>query len=180
MKFIALTKRSKIFYCRTLSPAHSHSLEQLPKIPALRLFLRSSHAHKFLSSKNWSGRYAAITLLALVWLDEDAQEWLITMANGDARQVLSLLENTHKLYKEITVENLANTLQNSYLRYDKKAEEHYNTISAFIKSMRACQPDAALYYLARMVESGEDPKFIARRMVIFASEDIGLADGRGA
>ena len=61
------------------------------------------------------------------------------------------------------------------LRYDKAGEEHYNTISAFIKSMRASQADAALYYLARMVEAGEDPKFIARRMVIFASEDIGLA-----
>ena len=67
-------------------------------------------------------------------------------------------------------------MQNTHLRYDKKAEEHYNTISAFIKSMRASQPDAALYYLARMVEAGEDPKFIARRMVIFASEDIGLKD----
>ncbi|MCL4499179.1 MAG: replication-associated recombination protein A, partial [Chloroflexi bacterium] len=66
--------------------------------------------------------------------------------------------------------------QSKYIRYDKKGEEHYDTISAFIKSMRASQPDAALYYLARMVEAGEDPKFIARRMVIFASEDIGLAD----
>ncbi len=109
-------------------------------------------------------------------LDETAQEWLIQMANGDARQALSMIENTAKLYTQITVESLQNTLQNSYLRYDKKSEEHYNTISAFIKSMRASQPDAALYYLARMVESGEDPKFIARRMVIFASEDIGLAD----
>ncbi|KKU11883.1 MAG: Replication-associated recombination protein A, partial [Parcubacteria group bacterium GW2011_GWB1_45_7] len=60
-------------------------------------------------------------------------------------------------------------------RYDKKGEEHYNTISAFIKSMRASQPDAALYYMARMIEAGEDPKFIARRMVVFASEDIGMA-----
>lgn len=109
-------------------------------------------------------------------MNEDAKEWLINVANGDARQALSLLENTLKLYKEINTENLKNTLQNTYLRYDKKAEEHYNTISAFIKSMRASQPDAALYYLARMVESGEDPKFIARRMVIFASEDIGLED----
>lgn len=108
-------------------------------------------------------------------VDEEAQEWLIQMANGDARQALSMLENTAKLYTDITVLNLKDTLQNSYLRYDKKSEEHYNTISAFIKSMRASQPDAALYYLARMVESGEDPKFIARRMVIFASEDIGLA-----
>jgi putative ATPase len=63
--------------------------------------------------------------------------------------------------------------------YDKKADEHYNIISAFIKSMRGSDPDAALYYLARMLENGEDPKFIARRMIIFASEDIGLAD-RGA
>ena len=63
--------------------------------------------------------------------------------------------------------------------YDKKADEHYNIISAFIKSMRGSDPDAALYYMARMLENGEDPKFIARRMIIFASEDIGLAD-RGA
>ena len=109
-------------------------------------------------------------------VDVEAQEWLVRMANGDARQLLSMLENTNKLYKIITLDTLQNTLQNSYLRYDKKSEEHYNTISAFIKSMRASQPDAALYYLARMVESGEDPKFIARRMVIFASEDIGLED----
>jgi putative ATPase len=109
-------------------------------------------------------------------LDEEAKSWIVSMANGDARQALSILEKTAKLYKEINVINLQNTLQNNYLRYDKKAEEHYNTISAFIKSMRASNPDAALYYLARMVEAGEDPKFIARRMVIFASEDIGLAD----
>ncbi len=109
-------------------------------------------------------------------MDNDAKEWLINMANGDARQAISLLENTVKLYKEITPATLKNTLQNNYLRYDKKAEEHYNTISAFIKSMRASQVDAALYYLTRMTEAGEDPLFIARRMVIFASEDIGLAD----
>jgi putative ATPase len=109
-------------------------------------------------------------------VDSSAKEWLIRMANGDARQALSLLETTKKLYQTITIENLQNALQNTHLRYDKNAEEHYNTISAFIKSMRASQPDAALYYLARMVEAGEDPKFIARRMVIFASEDIGLKD----
>ena len=109
-------------------------------------------------------------------LDKAAKDWLIRMSNGDARQAITMLENTVKFYKDISIENLKNTLQNKTLRYDKKAEEHYNTISAFIKSMRASQPDAALYYLARMVESGEDPKFIARRMVVFASEDIGLAD----
>ena len=109
-------------------------------------------------------------------LDEAAMGWLIRMANGDARQAISVLENAAALYDEITVEALNNTIQNKFLRFDKKGDEHYNTISAFIKSLRANQPDAALYYLARMIDAGEDPKFIARRMVIFASEDIGMAD----
>ena len=108
-------------------------------------------------------------------LDEEAKNWLIAMANGDARQALTMIENTAQLYETVTLENLKNTLQSKFLRYDKQGEEHYNVISAFIKSMRASEPDAAMYYLARMIESGEDPKFIARRMVIFASEDIGLA-----
>ena len=108
-------------------------------------------------------------------LDETANQWLIEMANGDARQAITMIENTSRLYDKITVETLTETLQSKFLRYDKKGEEHYNIISAFIKSMRASRPDAAMYYLARMIESGEDPKFIARRMVIFASEDIGLA-----
>jgi len=109
-------------------------------------------------------------------IDKDAKDWLIKMAGGDARQAITVIENAMKLYGELTVQNLKDTIQNKFLRYDKKADEHYNTISAFIKSMRAGQPDAALYYLARMVEAGEDPKFIARRMVVFASEDVGLAD----
>lgn len=108
-------------------------------------------------------------------IDPKAEEWLIGMANGDARQALSMIEATVNLYGKITVGNFTEALQSKFLRYDKKGEEHYNTISAFIKSMRAGQPDAALYYLARMIDAGEDPKFIARRMVIFASEDIGLA-----
>ncbi len=108
-------------------------------------------------------------------IDDDAISWLTTMANGDARQAITMLDNTMQLYGEITIETLKETLQSKTLRYDKAGEEHYNTISAFIKSMRASQPDAAIYYLARMVEAGEDPLFIARRMVIFASEDIGLA-----
>ncbi len=108
-------------------------------------------------------------------MKKDAVDWLVSMSGGDARQMIAMIENTASLYKDITLENLQNTLQSKFLRYDKKGEEHYNTISAFIKSMRASQPDAALYYLARMIEAGEDPKFIARRMVIFASEDIGMA-----
>jgi putative ATPase len=108
-------------------------------------------------------------------IPKDAKDWLIRMANGDARQALTLLETTDNLYGKISVETLKEALQSKHLRYDKKGEEHYNTISAFIKSMRASDPDAALYYLARMIEAGEDPKFIARRMVVFASEDVGLA-----
>jgi len=108
-------------------------------------------------------------------MDAASKEWLISMANGDARQALQMLEATVNLYGKVNLTHLKETLQSKFLRYDKKGEEHYNTISAFIKSMRASQPDAALYYLARMIDAGEDPKFIARRMVIFASEDIGLA-----
>ncbi len=109
-------------------------------------------------------------------IDEESTDWLIRMAGGDARQMLGVLEHAAELYSVITLKNLEATLQSTTLRYDKKGEDHYNTISAFIKSMRASKVDAALYYLARMIASGEDPKCIARRMVIFASEDIGLAD----
>jgi putative ATPase len=122
-------------------------------------------------------------------LAKDAFEWLVGYGNGDARKVLGMIEGTQALYgdvgdgnktkkgssKKITVEDLNKALESPYLRYDKKGEEHHDTISAFIKSMRASQPDAAMYYLARMVEAGEDPLFIARRMVVFASEDVGLA-----
>ncbi len=108
-------------------------------------------------------------------IDAEAKDWLIGMANGDARQAIAMLDATLHLYGKINIKNLTETLQSKFLRYDKKGEEHYNTISAFIKSMRASQPDAALYYMCRMIDSGEDPKFIARRMVVFASEDIGLA-----
>jgi putative ATPase len=111
-------------------------------------------------------------------IDSESEEWLVRMSGGDARQMLSVLEHTIELCGEISVEHLESTLQSSTLRYDKKGEDHYNTISAFIKSMRASQTDAAMYYLARMIASGEDPKFIARRMVIFASEDIGLVDSQ--
>jgi putative ATPase len=106
---------------------------------------------------------------------KDAFDWLLGYANGDARKALGMLEGAQNLYGAVTPETLSQALESPHLRYDKKGEEHYDTISAFIKSMRASQADAALYYLARMVEGGEDPLFIARRMVIFASEDVGLA-----
>ena len=106
---------------------------------------------------------------------KDAFDWLLGYSNGDARKALGMLEGAQELYGKIAVETLNSALESPNLRYDKKGDEHYDTISAFIKSMRASQPDAAMYYLARMVEAGEDPLFIARRMVVFASEDIGLA-----
>ncbi len=139
-------------------------------IPALlsraRVFVLESFSEK---------QMAEILDHAKIAIPEDAKEWLIAIADGDARQALTVLDATHKLYGDITLEHLKDAVQSKHLRYDKKGEEHYNTISAFIKSMRASQPDAALYYLARMIDAGEDPLFIARRMVIFASEDIGLA-----
>lgn len=139
-------------------------------IPALLSRLRV-----FVLNELTSSEMAAIIDQTGYELDAEAKEWLIEMANGDARQAITMIENTAKLYDKINVETLKESLQAKFLRYDKKGEEHYNVISAFIKSMRASKPNAALYYLARMIESGEDPKFIARRMVIFASEDIGLA-----
>jgi len=108
-------------------------------------------------------------------IQKAALDWLVSLSNGDARIAITALENTHRLYGTVTVENLKNTFEHAFIRFDRKGDEHYDTISAFIKSMRAGDVDAALYYLARMIEGGEDPKFIARRMVIFASEDVGLA-----
>lgn len=113
-----------------------------------------------------------------ITLDKTAEDFLAEFAGGDARQSINLLEISAGLYGEsgaIAVDDLKNALQSKFLRYDRAGDEHFNTISAYIKSMRASNVDAALYYLARMVAAGEDPTFIARRMVIFASEDIGMA-----
>lgn len=110
-----------------------------------------------------------------ITMDKEAKEWLTRIANGDARQTITILENTRKLYpnkKKINKEVLEQSLQTSFLRYDPHGEEHHNTISAYIKSMRAGNVDASLYYLARMVAAGEDPLYVARRMVVFASEDV--------
>jgi putative ATPase len=117
----------------------------------------------------------AIVKRTKIKVGKDALEWLAALANGDARIAITAIENCQRLYGPITLLNLKNTFEHAFIRFDKKGEEHYDTISAFIKSMRAGDADAAIYYLARMIEGGEDPKFIARRMVVFASEDIGLA-----
>ncbi len=110
-------------------------------------------------------------------VDEDAMALLCEYSYGDARKALNLLEAASMLgEKRITKEVVKEALQKETLLYDKSGEEHYNLISAFIKSMRGSDADAAVYWLCRMVEAGEDPLFIARRMVIFASEDVGNAD----
>jgi len=110
-------------------------------------------------------------------ITKDALNFLIEAANGDSRVLLNTLEvaDTISSQKQFDLAIIEEAYQKKQLRYDRAGDEHYDTISAFIKSMRASQPDAALYYLARMVEAGEDPLFIARRMVVFASEDIGIA-----
>ena len=117
----------------------------------------------------------AIVKRTKIKVGKDALEWLAALSNGDARIAITAIENCQRLYGPITLPNLKNTFEHAFIRFDKKGEEHYDTISAFIKSMRAGDADAALYYLARMIEGGQDPKYIARRMVVFASEDIGLA-----
>ena len=110
-------------------------------------------------------------------IEKEAKIFLLEVANGDARALLTILEIAGSLTKTklLTITDIETAAQRKMLQYDRVGEEHYNTISAFIKSMRASDADAALYYLARMVASGEDPLFIARRMVVFASEDIGMA-----
>jgi len=115
-------------------------------------------------------------------LEKDAKDLLIHLSAGDARIMLNAIQIIAENYKnkKITLEIVKEVFQTKSAGiYDKNAEEHYNLISAFIKSMRGSDTDAALYYMVRMLESGEDPKFIARRMIIFAAEDIGLSD-RGA
>jgi len=116
-------------------------------------------------------------------IDDDARRFLAERTGGDARSTLSALEAAAELAAAapdhcITLQLAEQGLQRRSLRYDKGGEEHYNVVSAFIKSMRDSNVDAALYWLARMLEAGEDPLFIARRMVIFASEDVGLADAQ--
>lgn len=113
--------------------------------------------------------------LTRIKLDKSAEDFLIESSNGDARILLNTLEIAQNLaisHRPLAISHIEQALQKSQLMFDKKGEEYYNVISAFIKSMRASDVDAALYYLARMVEAGQDPLYIARRMVVFASEDV--------
>jgi putative ATPase len=120
-----------------------------------------------------------------VVLEPEARAALVRLASGDARRALTALEAAASVAADdaaddatptITPEHIAQAVDRALLRYDRQGDEHYDVISAFIKSIRGSDVDAAIHYLARMIEAGEDPRFIARRLVISAAEDIGLAD----
>ena len=117
-------------------------------------------------------------------LAEDARRTIVEFASGDARRALTTLEAAAATAQqveasEITVDHVQAATDQAILRYDRDGDEHYDVISAFIKSVRGSDPDAALHYLARMIVAGEDPRFIARRLIVLASEDIGMADPQG-
>jgi putative ATPase len=147
------------------SRARVYVLEELSKQELLSILKNALASDEFLSA------------LPIKKVEED---FLLYLSGGDARMMLSILESAviQEIEKDkiiISKEVLENVVQKKNVVYDKSGEEHYNVISAFIKSIRGSDPDAALYWMARMLEGGEDPLFIARRMVILASEDIGNA-----
>ena len=119
-----------------------------------------------------------LTLGSQINVDADAKTELLKMADGDGRALLNLIENiiSWKISNPLTVKDLSVRLSKRLKKYDKKGEEHYNLISALHKSIRGSDPDAALYWLARILDGGEDPRFIARRLLRMALEDVGLAD----
>ncbi|MEN4448468.1 replication-associated recombination protein A [Mycobacterium sp. SM3041] len=111
-----------------------------------------------------------------VEVDDDAVELLVTLSAGDARRALTALEVAAEAGERVTVDVIEQSLDKAAVRYDRDGDQHYDVVSAFIKSVRGSDVDAALHYLARMLTAGEDPRFIARRLMILASEDIGIAD----
>lgn len=140
-----------------ISRTHVYVLNQLSDDEMMKIVKKAAHEfpnHKF---------------------EKNALEHIVTFANGDARSAINAVELAASIAKRVNLEIAEEALQQKSLYYDKKGDSHYDTISAFIKSMRGGNADATLHYLARMIKSGEDPVFIARRMVIFASEDVGNA-----
>lgn len=119
--------------------------------------------------------HSALKLYADHKWEKDAIQHIVIHANGDARTALNTIELANTISTKVTLKVAEEAMQKKAIFYDKKGDAHYDTISAFIKSMRGSKPDATLHYLARMIKAGEDPVFIARRIVIFASEDIGNA-----
>ena len=176
----ALISRARVFVLEKLTPT---DLEKIIK-RALEKLQKSVEAdlvstQKFVSSQNITpnqkGQRQDLSLQKIK-ITADTIKLLANLSNGDARMALNTLEACIKQTKNITPEVIKEVLQKSHLLYDKSGEEHYNIISALHKSMRGGDPNASLYWLARMLESGEDPLYIARRLVRFASEDIGLAN----
>jgi len=123
-------------------------------------------------------KVAEMQKIKAIQIDQEGKDFLVQFANGDGRNLLNTLEIILKMVKkpEISLAEIQKVLQRKNLRYDKKGEEHYNIISALHKSMRDSDPDGALYWMVRMLEGGEDPLYVARRLIRFASEDIGMAD----
>ena len=123
-------------------------------------------------------------LASAVTIEKDAVQRIVDVSGGDARRALTILEAAAQRAAElqdskhvsVSVDDVVSSLETAMVRYDREGEQHYDTISAFIKSVRGSDADAAIHYLARMLEGGEDPRFIARRLILLASEDIGLAD----
>ncbi|MGO1234512.1 MAG: replication-associated recombination protein A [Microbacterium gubbeenense] len=122
-----------------------------------------------------------------VVLDDEARDAIVSLSSGDARRALTALEaaagvalseSDGSAEPRVTADQVAQAVDRALLRYDRQGDEHYDVISAFIKSIRGSDPDAAVHYLARMIEAGEDARFIARRLMVHAAEDIGLADPR--
>jgi len=109
-------------------------------------------------------------------IDEEALNLIVDLSGGDSRKALTILEVAAGHSKKITRKTIKEVEQDAFLRYDRDGDQHYDVISAFIKSMRGSDVDASLHYLARMLSSGEDPRFVARRIMICASEDVGMAD----
>ncbi len=158
-----LTSRSLVFELRALEPA------------AIARLLERALADK----EKGYGAFKSV-------FDAEAKEFLSTISDGDARHALTALEIAMRSTSEdekgvihLTLDVIQECVQRRQVRYDKKEDGHYDTISAFIKSIRGSDPDAAVYWLGKMLTAGEDPRFIARRLVISASEDIGNADPRG-
>lgn len=149
-----------------LSRCRVFVLQRLPKESIIQILKNAiSDKKRGLGEKN-------------IKIDDEVLSLLANMSNGDARTALNILEYASSISSEINQTVIKEAFQKSHLLYDKDGEEHYNIISALHKSLRGSDPDAAIYWLARMLEAGEEPLYIARRLVRFASEDVGLANSR--
>ncbi len=171
VRLIGATTHNPGFYIipPLLSRSHLFRLEPLPEDAVVAVLLRAlGDAERGLGKTHCAA-------------DESVLRGLARLCDGDTRRALNALETlvlSRPMGSEITTDDLSVFARERQIRYDNNEDEHYDTISAYIKSMRGGDPDAALYWLAKMLAGGEDPRFIARRLVILASEDIGMADSR--